>query len=348
MKSYKDKDKQLLIGLLFLSLVAGLTGRFFETEHFTFPKANSLNSAAALLATQQNIVGTKQNTPVTVSLGFGGDIMLDRGVKTKVQKNLGGDYNALFANAGLLKDPDISFANLEGPVSDVGTDKHNLYSFRMAPETIPALKAAGIDVVSSANNHIGDWGYDAMVDTIKRLRAADIATCGIGMNKADAVTPAIFSKDGYTVGYLCFTDVGPNDMAATATTAGILLASDPDFDTIVRDAAKKVDALIVSFHFGVEYENLHNERQELLATKAVDDGAVMVVGAHPHVPEDIALHTNGAPRAYSLGNFIFDQPFSKETLHGIWLTADLTGKTITNLVSHKTTLDKNYAPSIEK
>src|ERR1700752_1296578 len=100
--------------------------------------------------------------------------MKDRGVKDSVNKNFDGDYSKLFANAGFLKTPGIMFANLEGDVSDKGHDRHNLYSFQMDPATIPALKDAGIGVVSVANNHDDDYGLDACVDTINRLKAADI------------------------------------------------------------------------------------------------------------------------------------------------------------------------------
>ncbi|MEI8129886.1 MAG: CapA family protein [bacterium] len=342
MKSYKDK--QLLFGLLFLGLSAGFLGRGFEHIHFTFPATNDLNQAAAVIATQQNLVPSLP-TPTSITIGMVGDIMLDRGVKFKVNKNLGGDYAKLFANASFLKDTDITFANLEGPVSDVGADRHNLYSFRMDPKIVPVLKDAGVDVVSSANNHIKDWGEPALIDTLERLRAGGIQTCGIGMNKAEAETPAIFTKGDRTVGFLCFTDVGPDDGAATDTKAGVLLANDPDFDTIVHTASTKVDALIVSFHFGVEYQTKHNARQEALAQKAIDDGAVMIVGAHPHVAEDIAAY-NGAPILYSLGNFIFDQPFSSNTTHGLYVTATLTGKSVTDVTPHETVLDSNYAPSL--
>jgi poly-gamma-glutamate capsule biosynthesis protein CapA/YwtB (metallophosphatase superfamily) len=75
------------------------------------------------------------------------------------------------------------------------------------------------------------------------------------------------------IGFLGFSDVGPNSMAADANKAGILLASDPNFDEIVKNAAAQVDYLIVSFHFGIEYQTKHNARQEYLAHEAVDDGA---------------------------------------------------------------------------
>jgi poly-gamma-glutamate synthesis protein (capsule biosynthesis protein) len=102
----------------------------------------------------------------------------------------------------------------------------------------------------------------------------------------------------------------------------LLLANNPRFDEIVQNAAKQVDYLVVSFHFGEEYQTKHNARQELLAHKAVDDGAKLVIGAHPHVVEDTEVYKESLI-AYSLGNFIFDQSFSAATMQGMLLNIKL-------------------------
>src|SRR3989344_3895933 len=101
-----------------------------------------------------------------VTLTFAGDIMLDRGVKNSVLKNFNNDYSALFEKLKIIKESDIVFANLEGTVSDKGEDLRNLYSFRMDPAVIPALSGAGISILSVANNHVGDWGRIAYIDTL--------------------------------------------------------------------------------------------------------------------------------------------------------------------------------------
>jgi poly-gamma-glutamate synthesis protein (capsule biosynthesis protein) len=275
------------------------------------------------LAWVKNKEGTPEaSTPDFVTLLFGGDIMLDRGVKNSVMKNFGGDYSALFQNLDIVKKVDIAFANLEGPVSDKGVDKHNLYSFRMDPSVVPALAGAGFNVFSVANNHVGDWGRDAYVDTLARLKENEIQYTGGGNNLQEAEQPTIIEKNGIKIGYLGFSDVGPDWMEATNTDAGVLLASDPNFDSIIQNAAKQVDDLVVSFHWGVEYQTTHNARQEYLAHKAIDDGAKLVIGTHPHVQEDTEVYKNGFI-AYSLGNFIFDQYFSSDTMQGMLLQIKL-------------------------
>lgn len=260
------------------------------------------------------------------TLTFAGDIMLDRGVKNSVIKNFGNDYSQLFEKSDnlleLLRNTDIFFANFEGTASDQGVDQKNLFSFRMNPVVIPTLRGAGVSILSLANNHVADWGRNAFTDTLSRLKENEILYTGGGNNKTEAETPAIIEKYGMKIGYLGFSDVGPNYMATSVDKAGVLLASDPNFDEIIKNAAKQVDYLVVTFHFGVEYQTTHNARQEELAHRAVDDGAKIVIGTHPHVVEDTEVYKNGYI-AYSLGNFIFDQSWSKPTMQGMLLELKL-------------------------
>ncbi|MCE9585445.1 CapA family protein [Candidatus Nomurabacteria bacterium] len=257
-----------------------------------------------------------------VTLAFVGDIMLDRGVRSSVNKNFNGDYSALFDNLDILKNYDISFANLEGPASDQGKDMHNLYSFEMDPSAIPAIKGAGFDILSVANNHVGDYGRDAYIDTLARLKENEILYAGGGNNSTEAEQPTIIEKYGMKIGYLAFSDKGPDWMQATSEKAGLLLANNPRFDEIISNASKQVDYLIVSFHFGEEYQTKHNDRQAYLAHKAIDAGAKIIIGAHPHVVEDTEVYKKGFI-AYSLGNFIFDQKFSENTMQGMLLELKL-------------------------
>ena len=264
--------------------------------------------------------------PNFLTLTFAGDIMLDRGVENSVIKNFNNDYSSLFEKSkelsDLLKKSDITFANLEGPVSDQGADLRNLYSFRMDPGVIPTLKGAGMTVLSMANNHVGDWGRDAFTDTLSRLKENEILYTGGGNNSTEAETPVIIEKYGMKIGYLAFSDVGPNWMEASTEKAGLLLANNPRFSEIVTNASKQVDYLIVSFHFGDEYKEKHNARQEYLAHKAVDAGAKIIIGSHPHVTEDTEVYKNSFI-AYSLGNFIFDQSWSAPTMKGMVLELKL-------------------------
>ena len=281
--------------------------------------------------------------PKETTLFFVGDMMLTRGVGTSVKNNFENDFNKLFDNISELKNADILFGNLEGPVSDVGNNVGSKYSFRMDPAILPAIKDAGFDIVSFANNHVGDWNINAFKDTLFRLKNENILKTGAGINKIDAETPTIIEKNGIKFGFLGFSDVGPEWMEAKENTPGILLANDPLIREIIKNAKVQSDVLIVSIHWGEEYKTIHNSRQESLAHMAIDNGADMVIGHHPHVMQDIATYKD-KPIVYSLGNFIFDQYFSQNTMRGMLFEVKFENGILKKTESKIITLNKKYQP----
>ena len=309
---------------------------------FSAPKVSEISPAVPLAAVAAPL-------PVQISetrLRFVGDIMLGRGVARSVEKNFNGSYSQMLDKVGALSDSDILFGNLEGPISDKGTDLHNLYSFRFATSTIPALEAAGFDVLLIANNHVGDWGRAAFDDSLARLKSSSIVPVGGGEDKADAETPRIIEKNGIKFGVLGLTDVGPDWLEAGTSTSGILLASDPNLTSIISAAARTCDVLIVLVHWGVEYEKKHDARQEKIAHELIDSGARLVIGTHPHVVEDTEEYGGGLI-AYSLGNFIFDQYFSKDTMQGGLLSVTFKGKDAFSHDMKPVFISRHFQPSLE-
>ncbi len=264
------------------------------------------------------VISGPKNKDKELSMRFTGDIMLDRGVRYSVNKNFNGDYTKLFTNLDSYKDADIFFANLEGPVSDKGKDSKNMYSFRMEPRILPMLQDVGLDIVSFANNHVGDWGLEAFSDSLSQLEQANIAYTGAGMKFEDAREPTIIERKNMKIGFLGFSDVGPSWLHNTETEGyGINKLDTDTFNELVSSATKKVDVLIVSVHWGAEYSTT-TERQREFAHRAIDSGAKIVVGHHPHVVQPLEVYKGGLI-AYSLGNFIFDQGFSKDVMRGLTL-----------------------------
>lgn len=335
-----------------VSILLGLAlGHFFWVilnTYFIIPKisADSKITTAEIILNEQKITNleiVKIPEIKKTTLKFVGDIMLDRGVKKSVIKNFNSDYGQLFKNLNLLKEKDILFGNLEGPVSDTGKNLGNLYSFRMSPKVLPTLKEAGFDILSVANNHAGDWGRVAFQDSLNKIKENDLKALG-GGKENEITKPIIFEKNDLKIGYLAFSDVGPNWLKSTLEKDGILLASDPNFEKIIKEASIQTDILIVSFHFGEEYlSQKHNKRQEYLAHKAIDSGAKIIIGHHPHVIEDIEFYQNGLI-AYSLGNLIFDQYFSTNTMEGLSLEIELTGKEISRVNKKLIKLNKKFQP----
>lgn len=323
------------------------TGYIFEPWHWRYVGIeNSYHIKLADITVQEFLSGQKQEfkpeEKQDVTISFLGDIMMDRGVKTSVYKNYGGDFNSLFKNLGELKEDDITFANLEGPASDVGNNVGSKYSFRMEEKSLDALKNASFEIVSFANNHVGDWNVAAFKDTLVNLKEKGILYTGAGDNISDASKVRIIEENGVKVGFLAFTDVGPNWMASKENSAGILLASDPKRIEYIKNAKSEVDVLVVSYHWGDEYVPF-NARQKSLAESSIDAGADIIAGHHPHVIQDTVKYKNGLIM-YSLGNAIFDQYFSEETMQGglVKVTVDKNG--LKDYEEKIFKLDKNYVP----
>ena len=274
---------------------------------------------------------------------FVGDLMLDRGVESSVEKNFNGDFNLLFFHLPELREADISFANLEGPVSLLGNNVGSKYSFHTNPKVLDAIVNAGFDIVSFANNHVGDWNLKAFTNTLENLSDKNILQTGAGKSKGEVIKPTVIIKNNIKFGFLGVSDVGPNWMEAKENSAGILLAKDPNLGLIIEDAKKECDVLIVSFHWGEEYKKVHNKRQEYLAKLAIDSGADVIIGHHPHVIEDIGEYKN-KPIVYSLGNFIFDQYFSEDTMQGMIYEIEFKDKDIFKTEAKIIKLNKKYQP----
>ena len=299
---------------------------------------------AASLGAAKRPMGSDEKDEV--KLLFVGDIMADRGVKGMVEKQFAKKYDALFAHATSLADYDITFGNLEGPISDKGKNAGSIYSFRMSLAVAPALKRAGFDIVSVANNHAGDWGQEAFTDTLSHLGEYGIRYTGGGYDYSDAAGVTVIERKGVRVGFLGFSDVGPNWLRASGGQAGILTV-DSDFDAIIKRASRSVDVLVVSLHFGDEYQPLSNERQKALARRAVEDGARIVIGHHPHVTQELERY-NGGIIAYSLGNFIFDQYFSPETMQGLALAVTVSKEGVGEVKRLPFIINAQYQPLLDE
>jgi poly-gamma-glutamate capsule biosynthesis protein CapA/YwtB (metallophosphatase superfamily) len=266
----------------------------------------------------------------TTTILFTGDIMLSRGVMSEVKKH-GDDPTFPFVFiASTTRVADILVGNLESPISTRGTDQGNPYPFRADPMIIPGLQFAGFDVLTLANNHILDWGREALSDTVSRLNDASIRVSGAGRNESEANTPAIVQSKGMTFAIFSYTNLNSKSFFATGNSAGTSRFDEREIVTAVQNAKKEGKVVIVSMHWGDEYRSRANVAQQKLGKTFIDAGADIVVGHHPHVAEEVERYGNGWI-AYSLGNFIFDQNFSEETNKGLLLEATVTRGRVTGV-----------------
>ncbi|MCR4306451.1 MAG: CapA family protein, partial [Candidatus Yonathbacteria bacterium] len=230
-------------------------------------------------------------------------------------------------------------------VSDQGADQGSVYSFRMSPAVIPALARAGFGVVSVANNHMGDFGTEAVADTFRRLSAASIMHAGGGFTEEEAYGPKTITLDGIRIAFLAFSEFGKNYLEAKEYGPGIAVTSRESLQTSITRAKETSDVVVVSFHFGDEYESEPNDYQKEIAHLAIDLGADLVVGHHPHVVAPLVRYKEGYI-AYSLGNFIFDQNFSQETMEGAVLEVELRGARITGAKLTPVRLNAHFQPEL--
>lgn len=279
----------------------------------------------------------------THTLAFVGDIMLSRAVGRKMVTN--DDFSFPFRVIGqTLSSYDFLFGNLETPISTRGTDQKHTYSFRTDPRAIEGLLFAGFDAVSTANNHMLDWGNDALLDTRIHLESSNIGAMGAGKDKEEAGKPFIANIGSTTIGILAYTNLLPSGMYASSTRPGINNAAYAlEQIALLRP---QVDILIVSAHWGEEYKPKSNPREQKLAHEWIDAGADLIIGHHPHVIQEVEEY-KGKYIAYSLGNFVFDQNFSPETMQGLMLLVKLQDGAIREVLQQKIKISKEYQPSID-
>lgn len=249
----------------------------------------------------------------------------------------------------LLREADVSFANLELPLSHDGKPAPEKILLRGAPEMAGALTEAGFDVMAFANNHVLDYGEDAFAETMSLMDSLGVALVGGGMNLAQARKPALIERGNLTIGFLAYCSVIPRGFEATASAPGVnpirahtayrpwrdlseYPGTPPRIDTWaepahlarmkrdVRSLRKKADLVVVNHHWGTSmtHEVMAFERE--IAHASVDAGADLVLGGHPHVLQAVEFH-KGAPIVYSMGNLIFDFdiPFFTDETHDTFL-----------------------------
>lgn len=267
----------------------------------------------------------------TISINFVGDILAARTIETTMRK-AGYDYPFVKIQ-GELADADITFANLETPLIGTATTGKTTPGgntvFRGDIAFAEAIKRAGIDVVSIANNHMKDQGEAGVLETVKALDAAGVVHSGAGKNLSDARALKILEKNGIKVGFLSYndTDVVPPSSYASDLQSGTNTMDATRLKEDIIQARPQVDVLIVSMHSGTEYVTAKpNIRQTIFAHTAIDSGADLVIGHHPHVLQPMEIY-KGKYIFYSLGNFVFDQidPPTKESVilkMGITMTED--------------------------
>jgi poly-gamma-glutamate capsule biosynthesis protein CapA/YwtB (metallophosphatase superfamily) len=233
--------------------------------------------------------------------------------------------------AGFLSSADIAFANGEGAFSDKGSPAHG-HAAPSDPANIEALLKAGFDVISLANNHSLDWGVEGLLDTLTRLTLAGLPFTGAGKNLTEARQPVILERKGTKVGFLAYSSVHPKGYEAESNKPGLVpirvwtiyeqidyqpgtpprivtIPYKDDLAAMVEDIRKlrsQVDVVVISFHWGI-----HLTPRVIpmycfdIGHAAVDAGADLILGTHPHILKGIEMY-KGKAIFYSTSNFAIE------------------------------------------
>jgi len=230
-----------------------------------------------------------------------GDVMLSRGVGETIAHE---GIDSIFAGIADALKADVTFGNLEGPISDRGQpNPGSLSQFRASPDVVGGLVRAGFDVLNVANNHTYDFLGPAVEDTLRLLSAAGIRTVGVGSSFEQARLPAILDLGDLRIAFLGYTS-----MRNVIDRRFDYVAAPLDLETIEQDIGamkERGSRVVISLHFGhedIEYPPPECRRQ---ARAIIGMGADAVLGHHPHVIQGIEVFEGGLI-AYSMGNFVFD------------------------------------------
>ncbi|MCJ7693851.1 MAG: CapA family protein [Anaerolineaceae bacterium] len=238
-----------------------------------------------------------------------GDIMLARTLGDQIIK--GGPGVPFAHTSTLLNSADISLGNLECSISERGIAEDKTYTFRAPLVSADSLVSGGFDLLTLANNHVLDFGVDALADTIELLTVKGIETVGAGMNIEEARSPVLMERNGLRLAFLAYLDIPRWNYdyltwIATADKPGVSWGYLSNIMEDVQAASQIADVVIVLMHFGTEGEVQPSYQQILSAHTAIDAGAKLVIGSHTHLLQPIEEYNDGLI-VYNLGNFVFDE-----------------------------------------
>ena len=276
-----------------------------------------------------------------------GDVMLSRGVRDPAA--------ALSPMSGFLRRADLTVGNLESTLSTRGEPTQGGDSFGGSPRLLGPLRGAGFDAMSLANNHAGDYGEQALLDSVETLDDSTVDPFGAGDNAAAASRPAVIERGGVRFGFVGFNAIGETARAGPGTPGAFSLRMPPrtgplvpaDLDRVlraVRRTAQRADVVVVLPHWGTQYTHLPEPIQRRVGRDLVRAGADLVVGGHPHWVQGVDA-VGDVPVLHSLGNFVFDMDFMEQTMEGVALEATFWGAKLRAVRLHPYRMEEgSFAP----
>lgn len=256
-------------------------------------------------------------TAPTVTFLAVGDIMLSRHVAVRIEQN----DNPLLPfdqSAELLSCTDFNFGNLESPISGNDAIKGRELIFNTSTKHLAGLVAYNFKILNLANNHAMDQGVAGLEHTRRVLSGQGISYLGVGSNQEEAWQPKIVTVNGVRIGFLGASYASTNDGDGKRNDYVARIEDLSELKNAVTKLRGQADYVVVTMHAGIEYKRNPEAGQITFAHAAIDYGADMVIGQHPHWIQTMEKY-QGKYIFYSLGNFVFDQMRHEETREGLTL-----------------------------
>ncbi|GAA1531275.1 CapA family protein [Kribbella lupini] len=304
--------RALGIGLLMLALVTGCTGGELQAD----PPVRAEGPA--------------------LTLAFGGDVNFEGKTQELLEKDPATAFGPV---ADELKSADLAIVNLETPITTRGTPQQKRYLFRTDARAVTAIKSAGVDLISLANNHTLDYGQVGLFDTMSAAWRGGLPTVGGGRNAAQAYAPWRTTIRGIRVSVFAFSQVSDlaDEWTATKNRAGLALAVDRrQALAAVRAARATSDVIVVAPHWGAEHDRCPTADQRSFAADLSAAGADVVVGAHAHVLQGQGYEGNTFV-AYGMGNLLWGS--------GLLTPEDWRGGVLHLTLHGRTVVERNFTPT---
>lgn len=302
--------KKWLLAAACAAVIVFFIGIYENAGEISKPYEEKKEAAEDVNIIYTNNAGENLN-PYDFTLTFAGDINFDEDWYTMKYYNSveNGIHDCISPELmQIMQDADIMCINNEFTYSTGGSPINKTYTFRAHPSRVDILKEMGVDIVTLANNHVYDYGEQALTDTMETLKQADIFYCGAGRDLDEAMAPVYFEIDGKTIAYVAASRAEKNKVTPQATedSPGILLCYDTElFIQTIKEAKKNADYVIACVHWGTEFTHELEDVQLTTGREYLDAGADAVIGAHPHCLQGIECY-DGKYIIYSLGNFWFN------------------------------------------
>ncbi|MEE0863091.1 MAG: CapA family protein [Lachnospiraceae bacterium] len=328
------KIKLMLAMMLTMAMVVGCRGSQGTKDNQIVE-----NSSKESVETTTEEITTEEPTTVDLqefdfTMCFAGDILLAEGEITT--NNLDSSPNGLKDCISpefleIMNRADYTCVNNEFTYSTRGSALDGkAWTFRAHPDRVKYLKEMGVDLALLANNHVYDYGKDAMLDTLDTLTNADIKYFGAGANLEEAMKPVYVELGGKKVAFVAASRAEKNKMTPQATEEepGILRCYDPTlFIEVIKEARANADFVVACVHWGTERSTVLEDAQLETARQYIDAGADMIIGSHSHCLQGMEYY-NGKPIVYSLGNYWFDEYYEDTMLVNVRIYGDINGSNV--------------------